>query len=456
MRSLIKNTEIDMLNGPIFGKIMRFGIPLILTNVLQLLFNAADIAVAGRFAGSESLAAVGATGSLVFLIINILIGISVGVNVVVARYYGMGQKQESLSKAIHTAIFVAIVGGIIFGTIGFALSGVLLKLIGVPAKIYPLSLIYMRIFFIGLPFNMLYNYCTAILRAKGDTTRPFFYLLISGTVNVILNLIFVIVFHMGVAGVALATDLSNCLSAFLIMRYMMKSKDELHVELRKIKFDLPLFKSMAQIGVPAGLQSSLFSVSNAVIQSAINSYGPLIMAACSASSSIENFVYIGMNAFHQAAQTFTSQNIAAGKRERVKSILKVCLLCTTIVGGLICLVELAFGESLIGIYNTSPKVIAAGVERLHIIVIPYLIFGYGDVLVGVIRGHGISLPPVVINLLATCVFRIIWITILDIPKVSANFVYFSYPISWSLLLLALIGYWLYMGTKAQSLEKPAF
>lgn len=440
----LKNTEIDMLNGPLFGKIMRFGIPLILTNVLQLLFNAADIAVAGRFAGEESLAAVGATGSLVFLVINILIGISVGVNVVVARYYGMGSKSDSLSRAVHTAIFVAIFGGIIFAIIGFSISGLMLKAISVPNNIYPLSLLYMRIFFLGLPFNMLYNYGTAILRARGDTTRPFFYLLISGTTNVILNLVFVIVFHLGVAGVAIATDLSNMLSAFLILRFLMKSEDELHVDLRKIKMDWAMFRSMARIGVPAGLQSSMFSISNAVIQSAINSYGPIVMAASSAASSIENFVYIGMNAFHQAAQTFISQNIAAEKKERVGTILKVCLLCTTLVGGVLCIIELLFAPFFMSLYNTNAEVISIGVSRMYVIVIPYLIFGYGDVLVGAIRGHGISLPPVIINLLATCVLRILWIYFLDVPRVDVLYVFMSYPITWTVLLIALVVYWFHI------------
>ena len=439
-----KKNEIDMLNGPLMGKVLRFAVPLILTNILQLLFNAADVAVAGRFAGSESLAAVGSTGSLVFLIINILIGISVGVNVVVARYYGMGGKSDGLSRAIHTAIFVALVGGVIFAVIGFALSGVLLKLISVPENIFPLSRIYMRIFFLGLPFNMLYNYGTAILRARGDTTRPFYYLLISGTTNVILNLIFVIVFHLGVAGVAIATDLSNMLSAFMILRFLVKSDDELHVDLKKIRFDKGMFISMAQIGVPAGIQSSLFSVSNAVIQSAINAYGPTIMAASSASSSIENFVYVSMNAFHHAGQTFTSQNVAAGKSERVKEILKVCLICTTMMGGAMCIIELSLAPFLLSLYNTSPMVINAGIDRIFIIVVPYLIFGYGDVLVGVIRGHGISLPTVIINLVATTVFRVIYVYFLNVPKVSVQYVYLAYPFSWTLLLVMLIAFWIYL------------
>lgn len=438
---MLKKTEIDMLNGPLFSRIMRFGIPLILTNVLQVLFNAADIAVAGRFAGAESLAAVGATGSLIFLIINILIGMSVGVNVVVARYYGMGRNEEEISRAIHTAIFVALAGGVIFAAVGFFISGPMLRMISVPDDIYPLSLLYMRIFFIGMPFNMLYNYCTAVLRAKGDTTRPFFYLLISGTTNVILNMIFVIVFGLGVAGVAIATDLSNLLSAFLIVRYMMKSDDEMHVELNKIRYDKSMFLAMARIGVPAGLQSSMFSVANTVIQGAINAYGPVVMAASSASSSVENFVYISMNAFHQAAQTFTSQNIAAGKKERVVSILKSCIMCTTIIGGIACIAEYVFADLFIGIYNTDPAVIAEGVRRLHVIVSIYLIFGYSDVLVGMIRGYGISLAPVIINLVTTCVARVIWIAILDIPRVSPVWVYMSFPLTWVLLFTVLVVYW---------------
>ena len=433
-----------MLNGPLFGKIMRFAVPLILTNILQLLFNAADVAVAGRFAGSESLAAVGATSSLVFLIINILIGISVGVNVVVARCYGTGQKTDALSKAVHTAIYVAIVGGIIFAAFGFCVCGPMLRLIAVPDNIYPLSRLYMRIFFLGLPFNMLYNYGTAILRARGDTTRPFFYLLLSGTTNVLLNLLLVIVFGMGVAGVAIATDASNLLSAFLIMRFLVKSDDELHVDFRKIRPDKASFIAMARIGIPAGIQNSMFSLANTVIQSAINAYGPIVMAGSSASYSIGNFIYVSMNSFHQAGQTFTSQNLAADKKERVPQILKVCLLCCTLVGGVMCIFEFVFARSLIGIYNTSPEVIDAGVMRLRLIVMTYLIYGYGDVLVGVIRGHGIAIPTVIINLLATCVLRIAYIALLDIPAADIRMVYAAYPVSWLVFLAVIVGYWIHL------------
>ena len=433
-----------MLNGPLFGKIMRFAVPLILTNILQLLFNAADVAVAGRFAGSESLAAVGATSSLVFLIINILIGISVGVNVVVARCYGTGQKTDALSKAVHTAIFVAVVGGVIFAAFGFCVCGPMLRLIAVPDNIYPLSRLYMRIYFLGLPFNMLYNYGTAILRARGDTTRPFYYLLISGTTNVLLNLLFVIVFGLGVAGVAIATDVSNLLSAFLILRFLVKSDDELHVDFRKIRPDKASFIAMARIGVPAGIQNSMFSIANTVIQSAINAYGPIVMAGSSASASIGNFIYVSMNSFHQAGQTFTSQNLAAGKNERVPQILKVCLLCCTMVGGVMCIFEFAFAHSLIGIYNTSPDVIDAGVMRLRLIVMTYLVYGYGDVLVGVIRGHGIAIPTVIINLLATCVLRIAYIALLDIPAADIRMVYAAYPVSWLVFLAVIVGYWIHL------------
>ena len=441
---MLKKNEIDMLNGPLFGKIMRFAIPLILTNILQLLFNAADVAVAGRFAGSNCLAAVGATTSLVFLVVNILIGISVGVNVVVARCYGTGQKTEKLSNAVHTAIFVAITGGAIFAVLGFSVSGLLLRLIAVPADILPLSRLYMRIYFLGLPFNMLYNYGTAILRARGDTTRPLVYLTISGTTNVILNLIFVIVFKMDVAGVALATDISNCLSAFLILRFLVRSDDELHVDLRKIRPDKEAFAAMTRIGVPAGVQNSLFSIANAVIQTAINAYGPIIMAGSSAAVSICQFVYVSMNSFSQAGQTFTSQNIAAEKQERISGIVRTCLLCNTIVGGALCLFEFVFCRQLLTLYNTSPEVIAAGMQRIKLFVVTYLIYGYADVFVGVIRGHGISLQTVIINLIATCVLRIVYIGFLDVPRVSPVMVYAAYPISWAVFMLAVAAYWLHV------------
>jgi len=441
---MLKKNEIDMLNGPLFGKILRFAVPLILTNILQLLFNAADVAVAGRFAGSESLAAVGATSSLVFIVVNVLIGISVGANVVVARCYGMGQKTDALSKAVHTAIYVAIVGGVIFGAIGFAVCGFLLRLIEVPADIYPLSRLYMRIYFLGLPFNMIYNYGTAILRSRGDTTRPFFYLLISGTTNVILNLVFVIVFKLGVAGVALATDASNLLSAVLIMRFLIKSNDELHVDLKKIRPDKAAFIAMARIGIPAGIQNSMFSIANAVIQSAINAYGPIVMAGSSASTSIGGFVYVTMNSFHHAGQTFTSQNLAAKKYDRIPQIVKYCFISLTLIAGTMCVLEFVFSRQLLSIYNTSPDVIAAGMVRLRMIVMTYLLYGYADILVGVIRGHGISIQTVIINLIATCVLRIAYIHFLNVPIVDVKYVYAAYPVSWVAFLLAVTGYWIYM------------
>ncbi|MBR3211884.1 MAG: MATE family efflux transporter, partial [Firmicutes bacterium] len=362
----------------------------------------------------------------------------------VARCYGTGQKTEKLSNAVHTAIFVAITGGAIFAVLGFSVSGLLLRLIAVPADILPLSRLYMRIYFLGLPFNMLYNYGTAILRARGDTTRPLVYLTISGTTNVILNLIFVIVFKMDVAGVALATDISNCLSAFLILRFLVRSDDELHVDLRKIRPDKEAFIAMTRIGVPAGVQNSLFSIANAVIQTAINAYGPIIMAGSSAAVSICQFVYVSMNSFSQAGQTFTSQNIAAGKQERISGIVRTCLLCNTIVGGALCLFEFVFCRQLLTLYNTSPEVIAAGMQRIRLFVVTYLIYGYADVFVGVIRGNGISLQTVIINLIATCVLRIVYIGFLDVPAVSPVMVYAAYPISWAVFMLAVAAYWLHV------------
>ncbi len=437
-------TAIDMTHGPLFRKILLFSLPLMASNILQLLFNAADVAVIGRFAGHTSLAAVGSTTSVIFLILNLLVGMSVGVNVLLARYIGLGGHEKEISTVLHTAMALALGGGVVLGGIGILVSAPLLRLIQTPEDVLPLAVLYIRIYFAGTPFSALYNYGAAALRAIGDTRRPLVYLTLSGITNVVLNLLFVIVFRMDVAGVALATILSQALSAALVIRCLMKSEDELRFSWSKLCMDKASLVEMARIGIPAGAYSTLFSLANVVVQGAINSYDSIIMAACSAAFSIENFQYTAMNSFHHACQTFCSQNLGAGEHERIDRVVKICLGLVTAVGLVIGIVFIVFSEPLLRLYNTEPAVIEAGAQRMLLMCSLYFVFGLTDVLVGALRGCGAAIIPVVINLLGTCVLRVAWISLLDTSTVGVMWVYFAFPLTWFVTLFALVPFWLRM------------
>lgn len=439
--------EMDMTHGPLLGKLLLFALPLMASNVLQLLFNAADVVVIGRFSGPTSLAAVGSTTSIINLLVNLLIGLSVGINVIAAYCYGAASQRERVKRTMHTAILVALIGGILFGAVGILSAPLMLRMTAVPANIFPLAVTYLRIYFIGMPFAMIYNYGAALLRARGDTRRPLLYLTISGVINVGLNLIFVIVWKLDVAGVALATIISQLLSAILILHFFRASQDELHLVWREMRIDTGLLRSIAKIGIPAGIQSALFNISNVVMQGSINVYGDTIIAGSAASSSIEGFVYAAMNSFHHTAQTFVGQNVAVQKPERVRRVVKLCLICVTVLGVSASALAVIFAKPLVSLYNTDPNVVAAAVQRLRFIVAPYFVFGITDVLMGSIRGHGISLPPVIINLICTCAFRIVWLSLLPVPMVGVRYVYATWPLSWLLLLTVLLGYWLYLRRK---------
>ena len=356
--------SIDMLTGPLLKKILLFGLPLMASSILQLLFNAADVVVLGRYASYASLAAVGSTTAIVNLMINLLIGISIGVNVLVARYLGEGDKQKELSEAVHTAVAVALIGGVILGGIGCATASWILELISTPEDIFDLARIYLNIYFLGTPAIAVYNYGAAILRARGDTQRPLLFLTVSGVTNVALNLLFVISFQMDVAGVALATVISEVLSAVLVLVSLMRSRDELAFSWRKLRIHRRSLSLMSKVGIPAGIQGCLFSLANLAIQGAINAYGSVVVAGSSAAGSIDGFIYVSMNTFHQTVQTFLSQNIGAGKYDRVKDILKKCLLCTVVTGAILCTVACVFSHPLLRIYNQDPAVVAAGTVRL--------------------------------------------------------------------------------------------
>lgn len=429
-----KKYEIDMCNGPLLGKILIFYIPLMLSGILQLLFNAADIAVVGRFAGNESLAAVGSTSSLTNLIVNLFIGLSVGANVLVARYYGAGQQKE-LKEMIQTAVGTALISGILLIFVGFFVSKPALSLMGTPDNVIRHSVLYMRIYFAGMPFMMTYNFGSAVLRAVGDTKRPLYYLLLAGVVNVILNLIFVIAFSMGVAGVATATVISQAISAALVIRCLLKTDGVYKLVLKDMKIVPDKLLRMFQIGLPAGVQGALFSISNVLIQSSVNSFGSIAMAGNTAGSNIEGFVYTSMNSFYQSAISFCGQNYGARQYRRVGKVLLICEVLVVLVGAVMGNAAYFFGDHLLKLYSTDPEVIAYGILRMGYICVPYFLCGMMDVIVGALRGIGYSIMPMLVSLTGACMFRVVWIYTVFQQYRTLPCLYISYPISWTLTFL---------------------
>ena len=425
--------EMDMTTGALLPEILLFSGPLILTGVLQLLYNAADVVVVGRFAGATSLAAVGSTGSLINLIINIFMGLSVGASVMVARYYGAGDARR-VQEAVHTSITVALISGFVVGAFGFIMAKPILRLMDSPEDVIDLAALYVRIYFLGMPFNLLYNFGAGILRAIGDTKRPLYYLTISGAVNVAFNLVLVIVFHMDVAGVAIATVISQAISMVLVILCLMRSPTVIHLDLKKLSISREALAGIVQVGLPAGLQGSLFSISNVLIQSSVNSFQSTAMAGNAAASNIEGFVYTAMNSIYQADLTFASQNFGARKYDRVRKTLWNSLGTVTMIGLGLGLAFLAFGPQLLSIYNGDPEVIRFGVLRMQIILPTYFICGMMDTMVGQLRGIGYSVMPMIVSLTGACLFRIVWIfTIFSLPQYhTLQVLYISYPVSWAL------------------------
>ena len=424
---------INMCSGRIMPKMLLFAIPVMLTSILQLLFNAADIIVVGRFAGDNSLAAVGSNSSLIGLMTNLFVGISIGTNVLVSRYYG-SKNDEGISKAVSTSILVAIFSGIFLTILGVVFARKILILMHTPAEVLGLATLYLVIYFFGMTPMMIYNFGAAVLRASGDTRRPLFYLSVAGVINVILNLFFVIYLHLDVAGVAIATVISQCVSAALVLRCLSRETGPMHLTLKGARIDIENLLKILRIGIPAGLQGVLFSFSNVVIQSSINTFGATVMAGSSASDNIETFVYFSMEAFYQATISFTSQNMGAGKVDRVYKVLKNGMICSVVTGIAFGLAVVLFSHQLLGIYTTSEAVKTVGIERLRIIILTYGLCGLMEVTGGVMRGIGYSVLPTVVTLLGVCVFRVIWVVgLLSIPAFhSVITVYVSYPVSWAL------------------------
>ncbi len=427
---------LDMTTGPFLKKILKFAVPLMLTGMLQLIYNAADVMVVGRFAGSDSLAAVGSTSSLVNLIVNMFIGLSTGAGVLTARFIG-ADRQNNASKSVHTAMALSVISGFVVGIFGFLFSGIFLKAMGTPIEILPLAELYLKIYFLGAPGSLIYNFGTSIVRATGDTKRPLFILALSGIVNVVLNLILVIVFHLDVAGVAIATIVSQYISAVLIVIRLIKLDNYCKLNIKKIKFHSAELKEIIKIGLPAGFQSSLFSFSNVIIQSTINSFGAVAMAGNTAAQNADALIFTCTNAVAQTAMTFTSQNYGAGKYGNLRKVFFRCLglaLSLSVVMGIIGLI---FPDFIIGIFTTEPEVIEAGKSRLYIMMTTYFICSVMDVSGCQLRGMGKSIEPMIITLLGTCGLRILWLyTGFTLNKVLWN-VYLGYPISWLITFIAL-------------------
>ena len=448
-----KSYEINMCEGPILGKVLIFSIPLMLSGILQLLFNAADVIVVGRFAGSQSLAAVGSTSALINLLINVFMGFSVGVNVLVARYYG-GRKERDVSETVHTAVTLSLVCGLILVAVGLALTRPLLELMGTPDDVIDKAVLYMQIYFIGMPANMLYNFGSAILRAVGDTKRPLYYLSAAGVVNVILNLISVIIFRMDVAGVALATIISQAISAICVLRCLMRHESCLKIRLGELKIHKEKLMGIVKVGLPAGMQGAIFSISNVLIQSSVNSFGSIAMAGNTAAQNIEGFIYNAMVAVYQANLSFTSQNYGAGKFSRINRIMFICIGVVSVVGFSIGVLAYGAGTSLLSIYSSDPEVIAYGMTRLQIIGLTYFTCGIMDTMVGSIRGIGYSVLPMLVSLTGACLFRIIWIFTIFQWSHTLLTLYISYPASWVLTATAHIVCFFLIRKKLPDTDRP--
>lgn len=427
-----------MTVGAIFPNLIKFTIPLLLMGTLQLLYNAADIVVVGRWGSDHSLAAVSSTGALINLIVNVFMGLSVGASVVVSQMFGAG-KMKDVSETVHTAVATAAVCGVGVGLFGFFAAEKLLLLMDTPQDVVGLSSLYVKIYFVGMPANMLYNFGAAVLRAVGDTKRPLYYLTISGAANVALNLIFVIVFHMDVAGVALATIISQVISAVLVLICLVRSEGPIKLYINKIRIYKDKLGKMIAVGLPAGIQGSIFSISNVIIQSSINFFGASAMAGSGAGANIEGFIYMAMNSVYQAAITFTGQNYGAKKYRRIKTVAFECLGLVTAVGMISGFLAKLFDEQLLSLYTSDPQEIAFGVTRMSVILMTYFLDGIMDVLVGLLRGIGHSVLPTITTIAFVCGFRILWISTYFAqykiacgfdPEKSLTVLFLSYPISW--------------------------
>lgn len=434
----VSSKRIDMCNGPIFINAIKYSIPIILTGLLQLLFNAADLMVVGMFCGSTSVGAVGATNSMTNLLVNLFIGIATGVSAVTAKAIG-ARKFSETHRIIHTAVPLGVLAGAILTVVGLLTTGEILKLMGTPAELLPLSTLYVRIYFCGMIPNLGFNFCAAILRAAGDTKTPMKYLTVAGIVNVVLNVIFVTLFKMDVAGVAAATVVAQIISFILVLRALVRRDDDCALEPKKMCLHMDEIKKILRIGLPAGIQSTVFSISNVIIQSSVNSFGAAAVSGNAAAGSIEGFVYVGMNAFSQTSLNYTSQNIGAGKPERVLKALKICTLSVLCVGGIMGMICRFFAPQLLSLYvGTDMDAIAVGITRMSYICQFYFLYGIMEVLTGGLRGMGAPMVALLISVIGVCGIRLTWIfTIFRSEQFhSLDSLFFSYIISWLTCIVA--------------------
>lgn len=438
--------QLDMLNGPIWSRIPRFALPVAATAILEQLFNASDVAIVGNFTGDErtaSVAAVGANSPIISLIVNLFVGIALGANVVIANAIGRGDR-EAVRKAVHTSVVVAVIGGVLVSIVGELTADILLRSLNVPDDVFPLALMYLRIYLLGMPVILLYNFEAAIFRSIGDTKNPLIALAISGVLNVLLNLFFVAVLHMNVNGVAIATVISNAISAALLFRRLRKTQQSIHVEFSELCVDWGTFAKIMKIGLPAGIQTAVFAVSNIVIQSAINSLGKVVMAASSAAYNIEIFAYDVFNSFSQACTTFVGQNYGAGQIKRCRRTLFLCIAEDTIATAAAVTLVLLSGRFLLSIFNSDPEVVEIGYTRLTMIFTAYTFSMLYEVMSGYLRGFGFSLVPAILTMIGVCGVRIAWIQLVFSHNQTFQTIMTAYPLSLAttalLIFIALLCY----------------
>lgn len=421
--------QMDMLNGSLLDKLLLFALPLGASSILQALFNSADVAVVGRFAGSLAQAAVGCNASAINLLVNLFVGLSVGANAVIANY--IGQKNERrVQETVHTVILLALYSGVIFMVLGQVIARPVLLLMNTPQDVLTPAILYLKIYFVGMPFIMLYNFGSAVLRSKGDTRRPLYALMLSGVINVILNLFLVITFKLGVAGVAIATVASNVISAGMVMHFLMTEEMPFRLSLKKLTFEKKVLARVLRIGLPAGIQGVVFPISNMCIQAGINSFGASAIAASTAALNFEYFSYYVINAFASAAVTFTSQNYGAGKKERCRKVFWLCMACSVLISGSLIVVFMLGRNSLIRIYTVDEAVIALALARMvHVLTLEWIPTAY-EVPASAMRGLGYSVMPAVITILGTCLFRIVWIMVVFAKVGTFTILMDVYPVSW--------------------------
>ena len=442
--------SLDMTNGPFFKKILKFSLPLVFTGLLQMIYNTADIIVVGRFAGGTALAAVGATSSLVNLILNIFLGLSMGSGVMTAKYIG-ARDEGAVKRCVHSAMLLSILSGIFVAIFGFVFSEQLLIMMDSPKDVLPLSTLYLKIFLLGAPAGMVFNFGASIVRATGDTKKPLMILSASGIINIVLNLILVIKFNMSVAGVAIATITSQYISATVIVIVLLKMQNACRLNLKNLRFHKEEVKRILYVGIPAGIQNSLFSVSNVIIQTTVNSFGSVAMAGIAAGSNIDSFIYTCTNAVSQTAMTFSSQNFGAKKYENFNKIYFRCILLTIAIAGSMGALGVAFKDFFVGIFSTEPEVIKIGAERLTLILPFYFFCSLMDVGAGQLRGMGKSVLPMMVSLLGGCGLRLLWIFVFFPQNPTLIYLYYAYPISWSITFFVL--FICYFLVRAQILKK---